>query len=418
MIKKLIKNINRYTVTMVLLMIILFSCMFKMAAAIPVWYGDVKKSVKKVLKQEDVSLPDMLNTAIKTTEITFDENIIGREWFVNFNGLYNSIIGKKWIQEDNLLRDVYKMDNGQLTFAYPRHGVESAAKNMKAMRNVCEDVGTQLLYIQWPFKIDKYDNQLPHGKADESNPNADRFLGRLDDLNIDYLDYREVMHASDKDYASQFYNTDHHWRTEAAFDAYSYLLSFLNKNYDFKYNARNTEPNNFNFINLPGAFIGSQANQVGTWYAGVDDFVYIYPKFDTNFTWKKVSMNKGPDLVRKGSFENTILFDKALREPQKAMAYRDNCYFNGNPAIAQITNENLPEGKKILFIVDSYSKPIVSFMALNTQEVTFMDPRDYKKMPITQYVKENKFDYVIVAYTLNAFKGQSYKQCFSFTDKN
>lgn len=415
MIQKILEKLNRYTVTMLLFLTVIFVCLIKMAAVIPDWYTDVKKNVKKVVKQEDYAWPEVLNTAIGVTEDTFNENVIARMQLIDFYGLFNLVIGKRMIPEGNALRNVYKMDNGQLTFAYPEHGVETAAKNMKVMREVCKENGTRLLYIQWPFKIDKYDNQLPYGIVDEANPNADRFLGRLEDLKIDYLDYRDVMHDSGKDYASQFYVTDHHWRTKTAFEAYVYLLSFLNKNYGFEYDAQNADARNFNFVNMPQSFIGSQANQVGKWYAGVDDFVYIYPKFDTEFTWTKFSLNQSPDLVREGRFEDTILFSKALENPEKAMTYRDNCYFNGNPALARIENKNLADGKKILFIVDSFSKPIVSFMALNAKEADFMDPRDFNKKPIAEYVAEEDYDYVIIAYTLNAFKGASYKHCFTFT---
>lgn len=410
------KKVNQYTVTMVLFLIVIFGCLINISQVVPDWYDNLKKSVKKEIKQKDATFVDALRTGIAVTEGTTNENLLAKDSLVDFFGLFNRAIGKKYIPEQNALRSVYKMDNDQLTFVYPKHGVKTAVENMQALQEVCKERNSQLLYVQWPNKVNQYNNQLPHGIPDQINPTADKFLDRLDDSQIDYLDYRDVLPKSNKEYTSKFYDTDHHWTTTTAFEAYTYLSDFLKTNYAFDYDKKNTDLNNFHVVNLPDSFIGALGNQVGKWYGGVDDFEYIYPKFDTDFQWRKISINKKPDVVRSGLFEESVLFTEPLENPQVPMAYRDNCYFNGNPALARITNNKTNNDKKILFVVDSYSKPVASFMSLNAKQVDFMDLRDFDKQPLVEYISKKDYDYVVVAYTLNVFKGQSYKQGFTFTE--
>lgn len=414
MIKNWLEKVNRHTVTSGLFVALLFGCFVHMATSthgLPaIW---IKEFEAERGKQEP-SYFAAASRAISNTERMFDQKILGRMFLIDLNGLFNKVLAKKMILENNPLRNVYKMENGQLTFAYPEHEIESAVANMQMLSEACKKNGTQLLYIQWPYKVNKYDNQLPHEMKDEANQIADCFLQRLAEVDIDFLDYREVMHLSGVDYASQFYNTDHHWRTETAFTAYVYLLSFLKREYGFTYDERNVDAENFYFINMPQSFIGSQAQQTGTWFAGIDDFVYIYPKFNTSLIFRNVSIDGKPDIVREGMFEDSLLFVNALEYPKLPKPYRGNCYFNGNPALAKVTNKNIKEDKKFLFVTDSYSKPIASFMALNAKEVDVIDLRDYNKESLLAYLSDKNYDYVICAYTLNAFKGISYKQSFSF----
>ena len=57
-------------------------------------------------------------------------------------------------------------------------------------------------------------------------------------------------------------------------------------------------------------------------------------------------------------------------------------------------------GKKILIIKDSFSVVVIPFMILETSDITVWDMRtDQTKNGLYQYIKDNDFDVVLVAYT-------------------
>ena len=57
-------------------------------------------------------------------------------------------------------------------------------------------------------------------------------------------------------------------------------------------------------------------------------------------------------------------------------------------------------GKKILIIKDSFSVVVIPFLTLETSDVTVWDMRwDQTKNGLYQYIRDNDFDAVLVAYT-------------------
>lgn len=190
------------------------------------------------------------------------------------------------------------------------------------------------------------------------------------------------------------------------------MLNYLSENYGYEYDPIIADKNNFVFENVKNCFIGSQANRTGRFYGGVDDFTYVYPAFETDFVWEKYSKSLKKRLTRKGDFKDTLFFEEVKADPDTAKPYRDNCYFNGNPSLVRITNHNAEKGK-ILFVCDSFSKPVVSFLSLAVHHLEFMDLRDFTKISLVDYIQENDFEMVIVAYNVSAMK-KSTSEFFQF----
>lgn len=406
---------NRYTVTAILFIGMLFFYFAGMLVNYKTVKSTIKSSMSSVTSDDSSSTIDIVKSFISGTEAALNDAVYDKMTLINTNGLFNRIIQKKMINDVVSYNTVYKLNNGQLTYHYPEFGVNIAHKNMAKLKEYLDTVGTELLYVQAPYKVDKYDNQLPHKLPDYPNANADKFLAGLDKLGINYIDFRKVIHDNNFVYEDLFFNTDHHWTTETGFWAYTYLMDYMGDNYGVNYDARNVDKSNFTFTTLEDSFIGSLANRTGTWYAGIDDFTYIYPNFDTSFSWTKYYKmgTKGPTRV--GSFEETILFKERVQDLGVPVAYRDNCYFNGNPAIAKITNDNVEDGR-VLVVQDSFGKPVSAFLSLNFHQVDVMDLRDYKEMNLIDYLKENEYDYVIVLYNPSVFKQSTYYSQFKFYD--
>lgn len=363
------------------------------------------------------SFSEKLGNIFSKTESVINDSIPGKLSLIDWNGLTQRLLLKRMIPEPNDNNTVYKMDNGQLTYTYPDIGVRIAHKNFTVLNRYLKSVGTKLLYVQAPYKVNQDNNELPYGLEDYPNKNADKLLEGLQKLNIDFIDFREVFSNNFLDYKKLFYNTDHHWTTETAFFAYQYLLDYIEKNYGFQYNKQTYNGANYNQLTLKQSFIGSLANRVGKWYAGIDDFTFIYPKFKTKLTYMKYDANGSLYLVRNGTFEESVFYPERMDNPDTPLAYRDNCYLGGNPDLGRIINHKVHKGK-ILFVQDSFGKPIASFMALNFHEVDIIDLRYFTESYLMDFIKDETipYDYVVILYNPSALKRSTYYRQFRFYD--
>ena len=363
------------------------------------------------------SFSEKLGNIFSKTESVINDSIPGKLSLIDWNGLTQRLLLKRMIPEPNDNNTVYKMDNGQLTYTYPDIGVRIALKNFTVLNRYLKSVGTKLLYVQAPYKVNQDNNELPYGLEDYPNKNADKLLEGLQKLNIDFIDFREVFSNNFLDYKKLFYNTDHHWTTETAFFAYQYLLDYMEKNYGFQYNKQTYNGANYNQLTLKQSFIGSLANRVGKWYAGIDDFTFIYPKFKTKLTYMKYDANGSLYLVRNGIFEESVFYPERMDNPDTPLAYRDNCYLGGNPDLGRIINHKVHKGK-ILFVQDSFGKPIASFMALNFHEVDIIDLRYFTESYLMDFIKDETipYDYVVILYNPSALKRSTYYRQFRFYD--
>lgn len=396
-------------VTTVLFLLVIYLLFWGMLQS----HADISDAFQTGFKGNTDGTAKAISAGLTSAESAMNKSIWKREQFIDVHGLFQRLLGKQLIEEKQVRYYVYKMENGQLTYAYPNYNINWILKQFTQLKETCDEIGTDLLYIQWPYKVDKYNNLLPHGMDDYANKNADKLVRGLEQRGIDTLDYREVLHASEQEYSSMFFQTDHHWTTETAFEAYTYLLSYLNENYGLMYDPMLLDKNNYTFTTLPDSFIGSLANRTGKWYGGIDDFTYVCPNFETDFVWEKYNKAEKKLLTRKGSFEETLFFQSVVADADKAKAYRDNCYFNGNPALVKIKN-NLVSTGKILYVCDSYSKPIVSLLSLAVNQIEFMDLRDFSQIDLVDYLRKNEFDQLIVAYSPSALKTSTASQFYVF----
>ena len=133
-----------------------------------------------------------------------------------------------------------------------------------------------------------------------------------------------------------------------------------------------------------------------------EDYELIVPNFETDFSIQIPER----EIDLKGSFEDTLLDYRHLAEVDY---YNENCYasfMNRNDATATIHN-NAPtcnEGKKILFIKDSYSTPLIPYIALGVEDVETLYEIRYTGS-VRSYIESVQPDMVIVMYSADNVGG-------------
>ena len=348
-------------------------------------------------------------------ENDFKTNLFLRNEIIELQGFTQRIIGNNAV-EDPELGSVIRNNWGQLT-SLPGSGTFDVFRsNLTTITDACAENGIKQIYAQAPFKIlpDYEMEQLPPGFSTEANRNADSFISMMDSRGVDVFDFRTYLQSQKEIPVEEiFFRTDHHWTIQSAFKAFSGFVEYMSNEYDFCTEDDVqflTNKDNYNFITMEDCYLGSWGRRTGVMYAGVEDFTYITPAFDTNFSIKRVAGEAFYEAG--GSFYDVIMSPKRVEKDkfgpsQEELAagfgtngiYTDlySVYMDGFTAEMQMINHNTDSDKKILIFHDSFGFPFSSFMALSAKETRVIDLRNWNE-DIKQYISDFQPDFVITLY--------------------
>lgn len=348
------------------------------------------------LKEKPVgkSIDEKLKMLIGEFNVKINDSLAGRTYWVTLNGGVQQMLGKKAIEDVSPDDRVIKLNNGYLTFLYKWKDMKSPANHLIHFNQSLKELHIPLLYIQAPFKIDKYNTQLPEGLKDTTNQNADEFLSYIDGA-VDYVDLREEIYKDGLSHYELFFKTDHHWKPEAAFWAYGKIRRILNEKYRFDIDAEYGNFSRYEVKKYENYFLGSQGKRTGLLYAGTDDISLIYPKFETKFIFKV------PDrgIEKNGDFLHTMFDFKHVERRDYFGKDPYSVYAGADYPLNIITNQTTSSRKKIVLIKDSFFRPLSLFLAMDCEKIYIVDLRRYNnKFSLLAFIKAIKPDIVLVGY--------------------
>jgi len=389
---------SKKIVTAILFLAVLFPLsLFNFKTA----YGYLKQNVQTDFGTKKSHF-SQVQTTVTDLNATINDKVYQKYKYIEMYGYIQELLDKKEINNF----EVVKADDGSLHYTYFTSGtnpVDVIATRMERLNAAAKKAGSKVMYVMTPDKYikgkTKFETGIPYNYANET---ADNFLKELQKNNVDTLDFRQLMKDDGKYTPDSFYKTDHHWKVQTAFWAYTKFVDELEKKYGFVFPNKEeyTNINNFNQITYKDSYMGSMARKEGKLYSGVEDFTFIYPKFDTNYYFY-AQTGGASDLNTQGRFEQALTFNSLLSgggDPYDAQNDKYFTYMDGNPGFVEINNFNEPKGAKVLFIKDSLMVPVASFFSLGCSKVYMVDPRYYAGN-IDDLIKKYKFDYVFVSYT-------------------
>lgn len=292
-----------------------------------------------------------------------------KDYYVEYYGLAASLLGQPELNE------VIKLNNGYLSSVeaeVSKSQLEQDALDLVRLKEYLEDRGSRLLYVQSPFKIDKYDESLPLGVEDYSNRNLDYFLECLEKENVDVIDVRQEMHDDGLNQYEYFFRTDHHWTPEGGFYAFDKITEYIGGNYGITVDEQVRDLENYRIDNYKNWHLGTNGQRVGMFYGGIDDFHVISPDFDTQIT--------NVDTQVSGSYYDILIEDAVLKE--KSTATYDIAY--GNSIGGHFYNPNALNDAKVIVVSDSMGKVVAPFLILAYREV-YTTGYDLSKQVLDEY---------------------------------
>ena len=348
-------------------------------------------------------LAKKLELAIDSAEWTISDRIRHKEGFVALHGLIQKILGKNIIPDYNY-GALYKTAYGQITFTVNKAPIDADLTGILNLKSELAQQGLQLLYIQAPFKLPPHEQQLPAHVREYANDNANRFLEGLKANDIDYYDLRPEFFSNGLTQNQRFYNTDHHWTIEAAFDSTIGIAQRLSSGYGVQIHLPRLDPGLFTFTTFENFYLGSMGRRVGRFYAGLDDFTVITPGYETQYT--VIERDGDSEVVLQGPFEETVLVSSYL-DPNKPVDTNRYAAYHGDHAELILTN-HLEDQGRILMIKDSFGLPVYAFLSLGVHEIRALDIRLYPGS-VVEYAKNFQPDLVILLYNPNSLASSMFE---------
>lgn len=344
---------------------------------------------------ENATIVDKVRGIINGCESGMNTEYILEDEFVNIFGRFQKMLGKKVINDMDISKDVVKLNNGYLSFYGCKPlDVSRLIENTLEFNDFLDKQDTPFLYVQSPFKINKYDTQLPEGIIDYNNKKADDFLVGMEKAGVNTIDLRELMNTDNLDYYSMFFKTDHHWTPKAGLWAFGKISEKLNRDYAFNIDMNLADKDNYNIKTYEKWFLGTEGKRTGIYYTGIDDFDIITPKFDTEFDFTVNSRN----IYRKGKFSETLIDWSNFGTKDYFNEWPYSTYSGGDVNYININNYKNKEGKKILLIKDSFSCVVIPFLATASSELDVVDIIQGEKIDLRKHIKESNPDIVIMMY--------------------
>ncbi len=320
--------------------------------------------------------------------------------YINLNGLMANLLSQPEMNQR------VKMKNGHLVSLTDQpcsqESIASAARNVAAFAQAQQSSGKHFLFVMAPSQVSPYENLLPTGYADYSNATADTFLDMLARNGVPYLDLRERLHAQGLSQDDAFFATDHHWKPQTGFWAYTEILEKLHQMGAISpVDTFYTDSDNYDFLIYENAYLGSSGKRTGKFFAGTDDAVLIRPRFDT-----RISITI-PDR----ELSLTGRYEKVSYHTETTLHLSDPDYFNENPyglygwgdtKLTQWRNADAPETKNVMLIGDSFGNVPFSLMSLYFSSCDELDMRYYDAC-FADYYADYQPDIVILeAYTVQS----------------
>lgn len=263
------------------------------------------------------------------------------------------------------------------------------AKECKLLYDASNGYGGHFLYVQVPFKNAGQAPELVDYSGDKTEECEDYLTNLIRNEGVPVLDLRDYNECI------EYYKTDHHWTTKAAFNASNIITKEIEHIYDFNFDNHKYygNINNYYPITYDNCFLGSIGIKVGQYFAGKDPFTVYNPKFETDLVFEHYIDNK-LQFKNEGRFFDTFIDKEILEDSKYNNKYNANMY--GAYVESVIYNNRANNEYKGLLIAHSYGRPMTQYMCLDYNEFVYLDPqRGRYNDNLIDYIKDYQPDVVI-----------------------
>ena len=302
-------------------------------------------------------------------------NIPLRTWFVDVNGLFARIMGRRICNKRHLL------NNGMLGMLRDRSDayIPRSVDGVCALRDAVGSMSAKFIYVQLPGKPDMEGRLVPFGLRHNLTELAAKLIDGLRAKGVDTLDLGPKYSLTPELVERHFFRTDHHWKFETAFSAADDVARRVCAIAGVTCPEGSAWPldvSNWERHAMRDCFLGSAGKRTGRFFGGVDDVVYLLPRFAGQYE-NTMFDAAGRAETAAGGFE--INLDPSFMGRETDL-HKSNGYmmYRGvgdiHPCMIQ-RRRDAPIRLRVAVMGDSYVRPFASFLSTVFTEVLSVDPR-------------------------------------------
>lgn len=275
----------------------------------------------------------------------------------------------------------YMLPDGYSYEAVEEKDMTEAAETLVREKEIAEAAGAGFLYVQFPYRVDEENSQVPWGVSAYENKNTDALLAKLGEAGMDTLDLRKALPERGWSYEGGFYLTDGHWTTRSGFLSAGIVAEHLNAKYGFSYDSFYFDEANYDVhsYSLNNPFVKEEVE-------------LFLPAFDTDL--HTVDAYRKQEIT--GPFEESCMdLTKAdTEEYSTALTAYSASRVRNSYLFEYINRKKTNNNTRVLVCSNSFSWHLIPYLALDTAYVDYV----YAVTPeqLAYYVEQLKPEMVIV----------------------
>ena len=352
---------------------------------------------------ETETLVDVIESKINNIEYKIDtytsSALFGYKKFVELSCAFDELIDWNFASFAEY-NGVVELPDGYWTVYTKQKDITEHANALIELNEFCKNNGCEFLYIQAPYKVCEYEDIQISGTSDYSNQNANQLLTALNNADVDVFDIRQSIHAEGYSHHEMFYRTDHHWLTTTGLWAAQKTLEYCNEKYGFSAETSRLSLDMFEQKLYSSWFLGSHGKKATLARTEPDDFILLYPKYETKFHYYV------PAESIDAESDYSIIYDMEQIDSKDYYNLSPyGGYNHGNQPLVKINNQLDADDKKILIIHDSFGISFTSCLALCEAQVDSLDIR-YFTGSVKNYIEQTNPDIVMVMYHAGTVGGE------------
>lgn len=341
---------------------------------------------------EDIKVADI--------EAAISSNLYEKMKFIETYSFVQVLMDKKEYNNFTMIKDEAGFLHYASFFREEDNQIFDYAMRVKRLQDYVEKNGTKVLFVVAPSKYDPDKVDFREGMPiNDPASVVNALLFSLNRLGVSTLDLGATIPGQEISYEETFFKTDHHWTIPAAFYATKEIVDKMKESFneDLDPQGYYTNIENYRVETYKGGMLGYMGRKTGAVFSGVDDFTALWPKFNGDFSRESMT-NDGNIVKSDGNFEKTFMNKSALLDQSDLYTGSQYAlYLNELRIYEKIINYENTDGSKIFMIRDSYFSPVISFMMPMCGEIdAIWSLEESEQLNIENYVKENKFDYIII----------------------
>jgi hypothetical protein len=295
-----------------------------------------------------------------------------RDFWVGVKANAERLLQKK----DN--NGVYLGKDGYLLQKIDSLDKELLQKNISSINTFAEkNPGIKVNFLLVPNSVKILEEKLPAYAVSVNQLDIIKDTKKQLKPQINFVDIYDELRNHNDEYI--YYKTDHHWTTLGAYYAYRELGKSMG------YVPLSLE--DFAIEKVTDEFYGTLYSKSNYRFIKSDSISIFKPK-----NQYKVKV----EHLDNGNISDSLYELSYLNKKDKYSVFLD-----GNHALSVIKTDN-SKNKKLLVLKDSFAHSLVPFLSNNYGEIHMMDLR-YFNMSLSEYVKQNNIEEVLLVYNAASF---------------